>query len=122
MPGQRRKQEGPRGLLAVGGSRQRERSGASGVDAGPLGSHAATNDYIGAATKNVADAHTCPDGPGLDRPNRVRTPTSEIDDVVAAERPITVLDLLTSRAGYGFPSDCTLPQLMRDFWQATAEV
>lgn len=39
----------------------------------------------------------------------VRTPASPIDDLVPAIRPITVFDLLTSRAGYGFPSDFTLP-------------
>ena len=39
----------------------------------------------------------------------VRTPASPVDDVVPAVRPITVLDLLTSRAGYGWPSDFSLP-------------
>ena len=39
----------------------------------------------------------------------VRTPAGPVDDVVPAARPITVLDLLTFRAGYGFPSDFTLP-------------
>jgi CubicO group peptidase (beta-lactamase class C family) len=39
----------------------------------------------------------------------VRTPVSPVDDVVPAVRPITVRDLLTSTAGYGFPSDFTLP-------------
>ena len=39
----------------------------------------------------------------------VRTPAGPVDDVVPAVRPITVLDLLTFRAGYGFPSDFTLP-------------
>ncbi len=39
----------------------------------------------------------------------VRTPDSPVDDVVAAARPITVVDLLTSRAGHGFPSDFSLP-------------
>ena len=32
----------------------------------------------------------------------VRTPASPVDDVVPAVRPITVLDLLSSRAGYGW--------------------
>jgi CubicO group peptidase (beta-lactamase class C family) len=45
----------------------------------------------------------------------VRTPTSEIDDVVPAERPITVFDLLTSSAGYGFGSDFSLPGVQRLF-------
>ena len=39
----------------------------------------------------------------------VRTPASPVDDLVPATRSITVFDLLTSRAGYGFPSDFTLP-------------
>ena len=47
--------------------------------------------------------------PELANPSVVRRPDSPVDDVVAAERPITVLDLLTFRAGYGFPSDFSLP-------------
>jgi len=43
--------------------------------------------------------------PELAAPNVVRTPTSPIDDVVPAARPITVFDVLTSRAGWGFPAD-----------------
>jgi CubicO group peptidase (beta-lactamase class C family) len=39
----------------------------------------------------------------------VRTPASPVDDVVPVARPITVLDLLSFRAGYGFPSDFSLP-------------
>jgi CubicO group peptidase (beta-lactamase class C family) len=39
----------------------------------------------------------------------VRTPASPVDDVVPAARPITVLDLLTSCAGYGWPSEFSLP-------------
>jgi CubicO group peptidase (beta-lactamase class C family) len=35
--------------------------------------------------------------------------------VVPAVRPITVLDLLTNRTGYGFPSDFSLPQVQRLF-------
>ena len=42
--------------------------------------------------------------PELASPQVVRTPQSAIDDVVPAERPITVEDLLTFRAGWGFPS------------------
>jgi CubicO group peptidase (beta-lactamase class C family) len=38
-----------------------------------------------------------------------------VEDVVPAARPITVFDLLTSRAGYGFPSDFTLPAVQRLF-------
>ena len=39
----------------------------------------------------------------------VRTPESSRDDVVPAERPITVEDVMSSRAGYGFPADFSLP-------------
>src|SRR6516162_2673517 len=47
--------------------------------------------------------------PELASPVVVRTPASPVDDVVPAVRPITVVDLLTFRAGYGFPSDFSLP-------------
>lgn len=47
--------------------------------------------------------------PELASPAVVRTPASPVDDVVPAARPITVIDLLSSRAGYGFPSDFSLP-------------
>ena len=47
--------------------------------------------------------------PELSAPMVVRHPDSPIDDVVPANRPITVEDLLSSRAGYGFPSDFSLP-------------
>ncbi len=47
--------------------------------------------------------------PELASPMVVRTPSSPVDDVVPAERPITVADLLDFRAGYGFPSDFSLP-------------
>ena len=53
--------------------------------------------------------------PELAAPNVVRTPASAVDDVVPASRPITVLDLLSSRAGYGFASDFTLPAAQRLF-------
>ncbi|WP_030576236.1 serine hydrolase domain-containing protein [Streptomyces anulatus] len=49
--------------------------------------------------------------PELASPLVVRTPRSPVDDVVSAVRPITLLDLLTFRAGYGFPSDFSLPAL-----------
>ncbi|MCE7009814.1 beta-lactamase family protein [Kibdelosporangium philippinense] len=47
----------------------------------------------------------------------VRTPQSPVEDVVPASRPITVFDLLTSRAGYGLPTDFSLPaaQSLFDF-------
>ncbi|MGW2474121.1 serine hydrolase domain-containing protein [Streptomyces sp. NPDC001665] len=47
--------------------------------------------------------------PELAAPVVVRIPDGPVDDVVPASRPITVLDLMTSRAGYGFPSDFALP-------------
>ena len=42
-------------------------------------------------------------------------PQSAIDDVVPAARPITVEDLLTFRAGWGFPSDFSLPAVVELF-------
>ena len=53
--------------------------------------------------------------PELASPMVVRTPASPVDDVVPAERSITVRDLLTSRVGYGFPSDFSLPQVAKLF-------
>ncbi|MCM2423651.1 serine hydrolase domain-containing protein [Streptomyces sp. RKAG293] len=47
--------------------------------------------------------------PELAAPTVVRTPAGPVDDVVPAVRAITVADLLTFRAGYGFPSDFSLP-------------
>src|SRR5215813_12637076 len=47
--------------------------------------------------------------PELASPMVVRTPASPVDDLVPAYRPITVVDLLTARAGYGFPSDFSPP-------------
>src|SRR5438132_8576721 len=42
--------------------------------------------------------------PELSSPSVVRTPQSPIDDVLPAARAITVEDVLTFRAGWGFPS------------------
>ncbi|MFI1917796.1 serine hydrolase domain-containing protein [Nocardia sp. NPDC020380] len=53
--------------------------------------------------------------PELAHPMVVRTPFSPIDDVVPAHRPITVFDLLSSQAGYGFASDFTLPAMQALF-------
>jgi CubicO group peptidase (beta-lactamase class C family) len=53
--------------------------------------------------------------PELASPQVVRTPESPIDDVVPAARPITVSDLLTFRAGWGFPSDFSLPAVVELF-------
>ncbi|MFJ9629333.1 serine hydrolase domain-containing protein [Streptomyces sp. NPDC101175] len=47
--------------------------------------------------------------PELAKPTVVRTPSAPIDDVVPADRPITVEDLLSFRAGWGFPDDFSLP-------------
>ncbi|MDX2709258.1 serine hydrolase [Streptomyces sp. PA03-6a] len=49
--------------------------------------------------------------PELAEPMVARTPASPLDDVVPAAAPITVRDLLASRAGYGFPADFSLPAL-----------
>jgi CubicO group peptidase (beta-lactamase class C family) len=51
----------------------------------------------------------------LSSPVVVRKPSSAVDDVVPANRPITVYDLLTFRAGYGFPSDFALPAVQSLF-------
>jgi len=53
--------------------------------------------------------------PELAAPSVVRTPASPVDDVVPAARPITVFDLLSSQAGYGFASDFTLPAVQALF-------
>ncbi|MFD9702646.1 serine hydrolase domain-containing protein [Lentzea sp. NPDC059081] len=47
--------------------------------------------------------------PELAHPVVARTPSSQVDDVVPAERPITVRDLLASRSGWGFTADFSLP-------------
>jgi CubicO group peptidase (beta-lactamase class C family) len=47
--------------------------------------------------------------PELASPSVLRDPAGPVDDVVPAERPVTVFDLLTFRAGWGFPSDFSLP-------------
>ena len=49
--------------------------------------------------------------PELAAPMVVRTPQSAVDDVVPANRPITVFDLLSSQAGYGFAADFGLPSI-----------
>jgi CubicO group peptidase (beta-lactamase class C family) len=53
--------------------------------------------------------------PELASPRVVRTLESAIDDVVAAARPITVEDVLAFRAGWGFPSDFSLPAVVELF-------
>jgi CubicO group peptidase (beta-lactamase class C family) len=39
----------------------------------------------------------------------VREPGAPVEDVVSAERAVTVFDLLSFRAGWGFPDDFSLP-------------
>jgi CubicO group peptidase (beta-lactamase class C family) len=53
--------------------------------------------------------------PELADPLVVRTPGSPVDDVVPVARPITVFDLLSSQAGYGFASDFGLPAVQALF-------
>ena len=53
--------------------------------------------------------------PELASPRVVRTPQSPLDDTVRARRPITVQDVLTFRAGWGFPSDFSLPAVVELF-------
>jgi hypothetical protein len=47
--------------------------------------------------------------PELAEPSVVRSPQSPIDDVVPADRAITVEDLLSFRAGWGYAADFSLP-------------
>ncbi|MFG1646449.1 serine hydrolase domain-containing protein [Amycolatopsis sp. NPDC049252] len=53
--------------------------------------------------------------PELADPKVVRTPAGPVDDLVPAKRPITVSDLLTSQAGWGFASDFSLPAVQALF-------
>jgi CubicO group peptidase (beta-lactamase class C family) len=53
--------------------------------------------------------------PELADPKVVRTPSSPVGDVVPAKRPITVFDVLTGQAGWGFASDFTLPAVQALF-------
>ena len=53
--------------------------------------------------------------PELASPRVVRTPGSPVDDVVPAARPITVEDVLTFRAGWGFLSDLSRPAVVELF-------
>ena len=54
--------------------------------------------------------------PELASPMVLRTPESALEDVVPAERPITVRDLLTLRGGHGYPSNfaAPVPQLLTE--------
>jgi CubicO group peptidase (beta-lactamase class C family) len=69
-------------------------------------------------------AHDDPIGrwlPELANPQVVRTPDGPLDDLVPARRPITVADLLTSRAGWGFPDDFTWPAIGALFVQGSQQ-
>ncbi|QLE74835.1 beta-lactamase family protein [Streptomyces rectiverticillatus] len=60
--------------------------------------------------------------PELASPAVVRTPESAVSDVVPAARPITVTDLLTLRAGYGFPADFSLPAVAALFEEVQGHI
>src|SRR4051812_1286657 len=53
--------------------------------------------------------------PELASPLVVRAPAGGLDDVVPAARAVTVEDVLTFRAGWGFPSDFSLPAVPQPF-------
>jgi CubicO group peptidase (beta-lactamase class C family) len=53
--------------------------------------------------------------PELAAPVVVRTPSSPVDDVVPTRRQVTVFDVLTSQAGWGFASDFRLPAVQALF-------
>jgi CubicO group peptidase (beta-lactamase class C family) len=53
--------------------------------------------------------------PELAKPLVVRTPEAPVEDVVPAARAVTVEDLLSSRTGWGFPSDFTFPAVQALF-------
>jgi CubicO group peptidase (beta-lactamase class C family) len=111
------------GLVARGGQVEVAAAGAAGVDGTrPMARDSLfriasiTKPIIAAAVMMLAEdgriALDDPAGrwlPELASPVVVRTPASPVGDVVPAARPITVADLLTFRAGYGFPSDFSLP-------------
>ena len=56
--------------------------------------------------------------PELASPRVLRTPGSRLDDTVPLEREVTVRDVLESRAGWGFPSDFSLPAVQLLFAEA----
>ncbi len=53
--------------------------------------------------------------PELAAPSVVRDPAGPVEDVVPANRPITVFDLLTFRTGYGFPETFNMAAAMKLF-------
>lgn len=62
--------------------------------------------------------------PELAQPRVLRTPTSDLDDTVACERPLTTRHLLTHTAGHGFATveSPVVAQLMEQLGQASREV
>jgi CubicO group peptidase (beta-lactamase class C family) len=111
------------GLISRGGQIEVQAAGSAGVDgAAPMARDSIFR--IASITKPITAAAVMmlvEDGritledpvapwlPELASPVVVRTPAGPPDDVVPAGRAITVADLLTFRAGYGFPSDFSLP-------------
>ena len=111
------------GLIARGGQVEVQAAGSADVDGtSPMGRDSIFR--IASITKPITAAAVMmlvedgrialedPVGPWLPElasPVVVRTPASPADDVVPAERPITVADLLTFRAGYGFSPDFSMP-------------
>src|SRR5215471_7756899 len=110
------------GLVARGGQTELQAAGAAAFGGAPMATDSIfrlasiTKPVTAAAVMILVDegriALDEPIGawlPELASPVVVRTPASPVDDVVPAGRPITVADLLTFRAGYGFASDFSLP-------------
>lgn len=62
--------------------------------------------------------------PELAYPLVLRTPTSELDDTVPSERPITTRHLLTHTAGHGFPTfeSKVVPLLVEQLHQGSMQV
>ncbi len=58
--------------------------------------------------------------PELAEPKVLRSPDAAIDDVVPLAREVTVRDVLESRAGWGFPSDFSVPVVQLYFQRAFA--
>ena len=58
--------------------------------------------------------------PELAEPKVLRAPDAAIDDVVPLAREVTVRDVLESRAGWGFPSDFSIPVVQLYFQRAFA--
>ncbi|MBV9204640.1 MAG: beta-lactamase family protein [Actinobacteria bacterium] len=114
------------GLVARGGRMEVAAVGAMAVGGAPMARDSIfrfasiTKPITAAAVMMLVDdgriALDAPVGrwlPELAEPTVVRTPASPVGDVVAAARPITVFDLLSSQAGYGFASDFALPAVQR---------